>query len=159
MQNKMMMTTTNQNVETIQNTLREQFKLTPVMTYLTPLLLLKRTSYSEENEEHVKIMNEYWSYMEPLVSDKHYEEGDNKWQAIGFQGKRPETDFRAMGLLAPICLRYIAKSYPNEVKNRYLQRPYPFSCAGISIVSYIAESMWNSDGSIKLTRKCECILL
>lgn len=43
-----------------------------------------------------------------------------QWQQIGFQGKDPSTDFRAMGLLALDNLYYFAEKY-NENAQRILK--------------------------------------
>lgn len=43
-----------------------------------------------------------------------------QWQKIGFQGKDPSTDFRAMGLLALDNLYYFAEKY-NENAQRILK--------------------------------------
>lgn len=39
-----------------------------------------------------------------------------QWQKIGFQGKDPSTDFRAMGLLALDNLYYFAEKYNENVQ-------------------------------------------
>ena len=74
-----------------QNRIRQYLQHVPVMTFLKPLHQLKKTSYSADDSEHVKILDEYWFHMSSLVSAQHFEDGDSKWQAIGFQGKTPET--------------------------------------------------------------------
>jgi hypothetical protein len=55
-----------------------------------------------------------------------------------------------MGLLAPICLRYIAREYPDLIKKKYLMRPYPFSCAGINIIRYLADQVISNDNELTI---------
>ena len=65
----------------------------------------------------------------------------NQWQKIGFQGKDPSTDFRAMGLLGLDDLYYLASHYP-EIAQRILasshhaQSWFSFAIVGISITAY-----------------------
>lgn len=48
-----------------------------------------------------------------------------QWQKIGFQGKDPSTDFRAMGLLALDNLFYFAEKYNGNVQRIIASSHHP----------------------------------
>jgi hypothetical protein len=50
-----------------------------------------------------------------------------QWQQIGFQGKDPATDFRAMGLLALDNLHYFAEKYKTEAHRILKASHHPIS--------------------------------
>jgi hypothetical protein len=65
-----------------------------------------------------------------------------QWQQIGFQGKDPSTDFRAMGLLALDNLHYFCEKYRDEAR-RVLQAShhpvswFSFGILGINLTAYV----------------------
>jgi hypothetical protein len=65
-----------------------------------------------------------------------------QWQQIGFQGKDPSTDFRAMGLLALDNLHYFCERYRDEARRVLLASHHPiswfsFGILGINLTSYV----------------------
>ncbi|KAI8903774.1 Engulfment/cell motility [Gorgonomyces haynaldii] len=64
-----------------------------------------------------------------------------QWQKIGFQGKDPATDFRAMGMLGLDDLLYLAKNYPSIASrilaaSHHSQSWFSFAIVGISMTAY-----------------------
>lgn len=60
------------------------------------------------------------------------------WTEIGFQGKDPATDFRAMGLLGLHQLHFFATRYPDLSQNivsacKHPVKGYPFAITGINL--------------------------
>eukprot|EP00762_Andalucia_godoyi_P007022 ANDGO_07650.mRNA.1 ELMO domain-containing protein C len=59
---------------------------------------------------------------------------DPMWSRIGFQGKDPSTDFRAMGTWGLEQLVYFARNYTAEARAIVADDPeYPVACSGINI--------------------------
>lgn len=87
-----------------------------------------------------KKLLEVWNLLmpnEPLESRM-----TTQWQRIGFQGKDPSTDFRAMGLLALDNLHYFCSRYNSHAK-RILESSkhqiswFSFAIIGIYITQYL----------------------
>ncbi|KAJ3311850.1 hypothetical protein HDV04_003590 [Boothiomyces sp. JEL0838] len=87
------------------------------------------------NEKKLKSL---WTMLmdEPLTS-----RFTSQWQKIGFQGKDPSTDFRAMGLLALDNLVYFCQNYI-DIAKRILNTShdpvswFSFALCGINITAY-----------------------
>jgi hypothetical protein len=61
------------------------------------------------------------------------------WGDLGFQGKDPCTDFRAMGLLAVEVLLFLGEKHPLLIQRLLTPtREYPVACAVINLVSHLA---------------------
>ncbi|KAI8923403.1 ELMO/CED-12 family-domain-containing protein [Entophlyctis helioformis] len=80
-----------------------------------------------------------WEFLMP--QEQLVDRYTSQWQKIGFQGKDPSTDFRAMGLLALDDLHYLCKYYP-DISARILAAShhpsswFSFAIVGINITAY-----------------------
>lgn len=70
--------------------------------------------FDETNEEHSNLLKKLWASVFP---DKPWEGfvGDH-WKTMGFQGKNPKTDFRAMGIMGLKHLLYFAETHPDTLR-------------------------------------------
>lgn len=64
-----------------------------------------------------------------------------QWERIGFQGKDPSTDFRAMGMLGLDDLLYLATNFPATSARILAASHHPlswfsFAIVGINVTAY-----------------------
>lgn len=97
---------------------------------------LRLEPYDSENSIHEKKLKNLWHNLMPDVElDGRI---TKQWQEIGFQGDRPETDFRSMGLLALENLLYFSREFSGTAKHllSHSQHPkygYTMAVVGINI--------------------------
>eukprot|EP01117_Protostelium_nocturnum_P019290 TRINITY_DN8328_c0_g1_i1.p1 TRINITY_DN8328_c0_g1~~TRINITY_DN8328_c0_g1_i1.p1 ORF type:complete len:332 (-),score=87.00 TRINITY_DN8328_c0_g1_i1:46-1041(-) len=100
----------------------------------------KNTAYNSQDEEHERKLEQLWTLLRPNVQ----REGriSRMWGDIGFQGKDPATDFRAMGVLGLDQLLYFALHHPETAANTLRdssspKNSYPFAITGINITAFL----------------------
>jgi hypothetical protein len=76
-----------------------------------------------------------------MPDEKLVDRYSNQWQKVGFQGKDPSTDFRAMGLLGLDDLHYFASTFPVTnrrilMSSRNANSWFSFAIVGINITAY-----------------------
>jgi len=87
-----------------------------------------------------------------LVDEKDHEKDPIDWVKLGFQGKSPETDFRATGLLGLKQLHSFCTTYPvlaqrlvkesGSSQSLQIAEPwYPFALVGIHITRTILDNL------------------
>ncbi|KAI8893519.1 ELMO/CED-12 family-domain-containing protein [Globomyces pollinis-pini] len=87
-----------------------------------------------------KKLYDIWKFLMP--DESLQSRFTTQWQKIGFQGKDPSTDFRAMGLLALDNLYYFCDTYI-EIARRILSSShhpiswFSFAIVGINITAYL----------------------
>ncbi len=62
------------------------------------------TRYDSTQPAHEKKLLSIWSLLQP--DERLVDRYTLQWQSIGFQGKDPSSDFRAMGMLALDDMHY-----------------------------------------------------
>ena len=88
------------------------------------------------DRHHLEMLQEiYWR----LVGEEAPEEiVDERWTRVGYQGRDPRTDLRAMGVLSIYHLHeYSQRDEASVVFTRL--KPLPFACVGIQITAWIEE--------------------
>eukprot|EP00842_Homolaphlyctis_polyrhiza_P005666 jgi/Hompol1/60/HPOL_003976-RA len=107
-----------------------------LMHSLNARAALRYDSTVPQNERRLL---ELWSMLQPdePLTGRY----TSQWQKIGFQGKDPSTDFRAMGLLALDDLHYLCKVYPSIASRILAASHHPaswfsFAIVGINITAY-----------------------
>jgi len=64
------------------------------------------------------------------------------WTEIGFQGNKPENDFRGMGVLALRCLVHMVKTRGRESRDIYHHYPeLPFCITAINVVGFTFQAL------------------
>lgn len=126
-----------------------------VIHYILALVHLK---FDIVNKNHVSLLENFWDNMLPGVHREKYVRKipsldvteaqilSTDWNKIGFQGKDPRTDFRAMGIYGLMNLVYMSKIY--DLKSRQIlfesnhpRRFFPFAATGINISNFIITVM------------------
>ncbi|PRP84356.1 hypothetical protein PROFUN_07657 [Planoprotostelium fungivorum] len=104
----------------------------------------KRVIYDENNPEHSNILRSLWSILRPGTPFPG--NSSEQWKTVGFQGKKPETDFRGAGLLGLKHLLYLAKSRSEKTRKmiqvqnaRDIEYQYPWAASGINITAKLAD--------------------
>ncbi|KAL0481872.1 ELMO domain-containing protein [Acrasis kona] len=118
---------------------------------INTLSKLRQETFSYENVQHVKLLDEQWRLLKPDVH--RGERVTEKWQEVGYQGKDPTTDFRGMGVLA---LKNLVHFADNETKtardileeSHDVDHWYPFSVAGINFTSEIFNLLVTSESEV-----------
>eukprot|EP01114_Cavostelium_apophysatum_P002752 TRINITY_DN1243_c0_g1_i1.p1 TRINITY_DN1243_c0_g1~~TRINITY_DN1243_c0_g1_i1.p1 ORF type:complete len:1135 (-),score=369.28 TRINITY_DN1243_c0_g1_i1:198-3602(-) len=95
--------------------------------------------YEPERPEHEHMLKRLWAAVFP-DEDWQGPAGEH-WKQMGFQGKRPETDFRAAGIMGLKHLLYISETYGDEFREivrfqntkEALGEQYPVCAAGINV--------------------------
>uniref|UniRef100_A0A7S2WPS1 ELMO domain-containing protein n=1 Tax=Mucochytrium quahogii TaxID=96639 RepID=A0A7S2WPS1_9STRA len=79
--------------------------------YLSALDVIRRKQYDPASD--YKMLDRYWNALYP----KQPRKSPSDWKLVGFQGSKPWTDFRGMGMLGLICLVEMVESEPEAVRN------------------------------------------
>jgi len=98
------------------------------------------TPYDATNAAHEQLLQRLWR---ALSDDTLWpaRRGDH-WQALGFQGDDPATDFRGMGILGLHSLVHFAEAHRDVARRVLLQsqhpvRWFPFAITGISVANFV----------------------
>ncbi|XP_026755590.2 ELMO domain-containing protein 2 [Galleria mellonella] len=111
---------------------------------------LRRIQFDSNDPSHEEKLLKLWSL---LVPNELLESRVSKqWQAIGFQGDDPKTDFRGMGLLGLENLLFFASEYPQASSHvlshsHHPKYGYTFAIVGINLTSMAYYLL--KDGSAK----------
>jgi hypothetical protein len=89
-------------------------------TYNCVLYLNNRSStkFDSTNPGHENLLKTLWESLMDKPLEKRISE---EWKLLGFQGKDPSTDFRAMGMLGLENLVYFAEVHPRQAKQQLIQ--------------------------------------
>jgi hypothetical protein len=100
------------------------------------------TAYDRENEQHEAQLMRLWELLMP--EQKLTARISKDWDAIGFQGRDPATDFRGMGILGLNNLVAFVESSPyaaEVVRMSRLSPGFPLSITGINVTMLILEAL------------------
>jgi len=116
---------------------------------LSELLRLQKTKYDKTVVEHEQVLLRLWKAMEP--QEELTARVSKQWQAIGFQGDDPSTDFRGMGLLGLYALVSFAEKHQPLaasilVTSQHPARWFPLAITGIQIGQMILVA--SQDGTL-----------
>ena len=131
--------------------------------------LLKKCliAYEEKNDEHEKILQDFFININELIQDEEEEykkiddndniENENKMdesetnlvkilsKRVGFQTNNPRTDFRAGGLFSLLFMNYFITNYKAESKNLLREKNFPFALVCINLSYKICLILYLSD--------------
>ncbi|RYH26383.1 hypothetical protein EON65_14650 [archaeon] len=104
---------------------------------------LKSTIYSDNDPEHVALLESLWRNLKPHVT----RQGGRitaEWGEVGFQGRDPATDFRGMGLLGLIQLVYFSEKMPELAisllsQSQYDHQYFPYAATGINVTAVVVD--------------------
>lgn len=129
---------------------------------------VKQQTFDAANAQNREMLMHLWQVVFPDVPFEAEKSGSqteresltsSQWAALGFQGKYPPTDFRAMGMLSLYNMLYLA-----ETRSKYLQnvltpgrlkagreageRDYPWATAAINVTALMAKLLNLTDGTL-----------
>lgn len=125
----------------LQLTLRPSLRrLGATFHVLHQLKQLSTTAYDRNNTEHEQLLQRLWKALMP--NETLTARVTKQWEAIGFQGDDPATDFRGMGLLGLHALLHFAEQHRAQAQSIVLtsQHPtrwFPFAITGIQIAQMV----------------------
>eukprot|EP01117_Protostelium_nocturnum_P007021 TRINITY_DN2516_c0_g1_i1.p1 TRINITY_DN2516_c0_g1~~TRINITY_DN2516_c0_g1_i1.p1 ORF type:complete len:1132 (+),score=311.74 TRINITY_DN2516_c0_g1_i1:205-3600(+) len=100
--------------------------------------------FNVDDTNHIRLLHQLWGNMMPGRSFPGI--SSEQWKEVGFQGKNPTTDFRALGLLGLIHLIYFTGNYSTVARDMFKRQnekavefQYPFSASSINISSKVLE--------------------
>ena len=106
--------------------------------YLSLMEDYQGEGFDNTNPQHEETLLQFWKNVYPKVPLKA--RISEEWGDLGFQGKDPASDFRAMGMLGLKHLCYISSVHKKQFrelaaqyKKTKAEKQYPFSVAGIQI--------------------------
>ncbi|KAA6370079.1 MAG: hypothetical protein EZS28_034395 [Streblomastix strix] len=99
------------------------------------------------------------SLYEKLIGKKPASSIGSHWEALGFQGNDPRSDFRSGGILSLLQMLFISYEYPTLSKyilnlSQNEATMFPFAVIGINLTSYCVEAAYGRKtvSEIKKTR-------
>ena len=104
-----------------------------------------KTEFSPTEPAHVELLKQFWEGMMPETRMPSFVgEGSDDWTLLGFQGKKPQTDFRGMGILGLTQLAWFAKHRGQRARECLREstvqpRYFPFAATGINITAFLVE--------------------
>jgi len=133
----------------IHQELRESLrKMLAVRILFQELASLHQQIYDSSNKSHEELLHQLWEFLRPNIR-RNGGRFTLEWQEIGFQGKDPATDFRAMGILGLQNLHYFAKHQGQLARtalhNSTLKFAYPFAITGINITAMMIKLVTRGD--------------
>jgi hypothetical protein len=106
-----------------------------------------KTTFDDANTQHRALLVEFWTALMPDMRVPTFNgdtEGSEDWTLVGFQGKKPQTDFRGMGLLGLKQLHWFANKRWQRAREclreaNHPKRYFPFAATGINITAFMME--------------------
>uniref|UniRef100_A0A7S3YGJ3 ELMO domain-containing protein n=2 Tax=Lotharella globosa TaxID=91324 RepID=A0A7S3YGJ3_9EUKA len=86
-----------------------------------------------ENEAHRDLLVRLWKAAIPEEEVPDLDKPHEKWKYIGFQNARPETDFRAAGILGLRHLVCFAEHHTKLLRRILAEQRYPWAAASINV--------------------------
>jgi ELMO/CED-12 family len=99
-------------------------------------------TFDDNDPRHIEILKDLWVYIFP---NEPFDRQSNRWKSAGFQKENPILDLKNTGVLALICMGYMAQKYCTETKNllqkneKNVSTNYPFAIVGVNICMLLIE--------------------
>eukprot|EP00756_Hemistasia_phaeocysticola_P001140 Hpha_TRINITY_DN10817_c0_g2::TRINITY_DN10817_c0_g2_i1::g.23296::m.23296 len=78
------------------------------------LQTVRQVHYDSGNPSHEALLQRLWKALHK--GEEYPARKGGHWEALGFQGRDPATDFRGGGVLSLLHLVFVAERYPEEVR-------------------------------------------